>query len=84
MDAEDEFQDAVDSPQYEEQLDGTVKYTDKEGYNVHLPKVWNFDNSLNFDDEGLKEIIMNVHPGDCAVTDAIRKEKPKEPFIAFG
>lgn len=77
MDAEDEFQDAVDATQQEEQPDGSVKYTDKDGYNVHLPKVWHFDNSFTFEDESLKEVIMNVHPGDCAVTDEIRKEMPR-------
>ena len=81
MDGADDFQDAVD---HQEQPDGSVKYTDDVGNQVQLPKTWNYDNSFTFDDDSLKEIIMNVHPGDCAVTDEMRQEKPKEPFIAFG
>jgi hypothetical protein len=34
MDANDDFQDAVDEPQQQEQADGSVIYTDKDGYPV--------------------------------------------------
>jgi hypothetical protein len=51
---------------------------------VHLQKNWHFDNSFTFKDDDLKNIILNVHPGNCALTDEMRKLPPPEPFIAFG
>lgn len=77
MDANDEFQDAVDEPQYEQQEDGSTIYTDADGYKVQLPKVWHLHNSFTFEDDGLKEIVENVHPGHCAISDDMRKEKPR-------
>ena len=80
MDANDEFQDAVDEPQYEEQEDGSLLYTDHDGYQVQLPKAWGLHNSFTFDDDGLKEIVTNAHPGNCSITDEMRKVKPQGKF----
>ena len=46
MDAVDEFQDAVDEPQYEQMPDGSMKYTDADGYEVHIPKVIKYDDAF--------------------------------------
>ena len=83
MEATDDFQDAVDEPVYEEQPDGSIKYVDKEGYNVRISKNWTFDNAFTFEDEALKEIIMNVHPGNCALTQEMLNTKPAGKIYIF-
>lgn len=76
MDANDDFQDAVDEPQYEQQEDGSYIFTDKDGYKVQMPKEWHLFNSFTFADEDLKQVVENVHPGNCAITDEMRKAGP--------
>lgn len=86
---DDEFKDAVEDPQFEDATDqalasATKTYTDSDGFQIEEPKQWNYDNSFEFESEDLKMVIMEVDPGNTALTKSMLEYKPKEPFLSFG
>lgn len=49
-----------------------------------MPKRWTLDNGFEFETEELRKIYLEVDPGNCAVTDAMRNYNPPEDLMQYG
>lgn len=64
--------------------DGPKKYTDEEGNEREISKRWNSQNAFVFESTDLEEIFAGVHPGNCVLTEEMKKFNPPEELIQFG
>lgn len=62
-------------------FDGPTSYVDEDGNKRAIPKRWNSKNAFKFESEELEEIFAGVHPGNCAITEEIKKFNPPEELI---
>lgn len=59
-------------------------YKDEQGNEREIPKRWNSQNAFVFDSKELEEIFAEVHPGNCVLTEEMKKFNPPEELIQYG
>ena len=64
--------------------DGTFDFEDKDGFEYRLPKHWDYDNAFTFESDDLKQIFLNVSPGNTAITTEMEQFVPSEIIMKFG
>ena len=64
--------------------EGPTKYKDEDGNEREIPKRWNSSNAFVYESQELEEIFGNVHPGNCAITEEMKKFNTPEELIQYG
>ena len=61
--------------------DGPTTFIDSDGNEREIPRRWNSKNSFYYESSDLEEIFSEVHPGNCALTEDMKKFNPPEELI---
>ena len=63
--------------------DGTTYITGKDGHGYAIPKRKNIDDGFEFETEDLDQILRGAHPGNCGITEDMKKFTGYEKFITM-
>jgi hypothetical protein len=62
-------------------FDGPTTIKDSDGHERYVPRRWNSKNAFKYESSDLEEIFADVHPGNCALTEDMKKYNPPEELI---